>query len=410
MKILTALMTGAALIVLTPALVIADDSAMSFPVHDIIVSSNIPALNISVRNQSQSTNPAQRNLRVVSQAPVVNVAGQVWCKSFQNAQTRADSARVVFGNGGLASAPGGANFLGGWSPSPVVELGGDEEVRNYTINAPVNLPDQGAVWIGFNPVNHVEERLQNFVQNGAGSEADFLRVDDVFETTIKVNVVGWCEYEGQNVQGRYAGYRQIEVPVHIFYHGDPDIQDVIVGVGSANTLQAPVPWPGPSFSPGQPSRRAKPPARRTPPARGSESRTRYPTSGAAAALLAPVVKRVQRVQQRVRPPIQPADPQGGALQGGVSIATGDVNGDSTIALLVPAVQKMQEAPPAAAQEPGCAGLGSTLRREAARAVFGMLLGSGRSRGDAERPSLQDRMVDTVVDEAAGCRPASGTRD
>jgi hypothetical protein len=410
MKILTAVMTGAALIALTPNLVIADDSAMSFPVHDIIVSSNIPALNISVRNQSQSTNPAQRNLRVVSQAPVVNVAGQVWCKSFQNAQTRADTARVIFGNGGLASSPGGSNFLGGWSPSPVAELGGDEEVRNYTINAPVNLPDQGAVWIGLNPVHHVEERLQNFVQNGAGSEADFLRVDDVFETTIKVNVVGWCEYEGQNVQGRYAGYRQIEVPVHIFYHGDPDIQDAIVGVGTANTLQAPVPGPGPSFSPGQPSRRATPPARRTPPARGSDSRTRYSASGAAAALLPSTEKRVQRVQQRIQPPVLPADPHGSAGDGGVWIASGDVNGDGTVGLLLPAIQKMQDAPPAAAEQPGCAGLGSTLRREAARAVFGMLLGSGRSRRDAERPSLQDRMVDTVVDEAAGCRPATGSMD
>ncbi len=289
MKTLNLIIASCAALALAPGggAAAADDSAMSFPVHDIIVSSSIPALNISVRNQSQSTNPAQRNLRVVSQAPVVNAAGQVWCKSFQNAETRADAAQVTFGNGMLAAAPGGANFLGGWSASPVVELGGDEEVRNYSITAPVNFPDSGAAWIGFNPVNHVEQRLQNFVQNGAGSEADFLRVDDVFETTIKMNVVGWCEYEGQNIQGRYAGFRQIEVPLHIFYHGDPDIQDVVTGVGTATTLQAPVPGPGPSFSPGQPSRRATPPARRMPPARSNDSRMRQPSGAAAAALLAP---------------------------------------------------------------------------------------------------------------------------
>ncbi len=122
------------------------------------------------------------------------------------------------------------------------------------------------------------------------------------------------------------------------------------------------------------------------------------------------MKRVQRVQQRARPPVQPADPHGSAGDGGVWTASGDLNGDGTVGLLLPAVQKMQEAPPAAAEQPGCAGLGSTLRREAARAVVGMLLGSGRSRGDAERPSLQDRLVDSVVDEAAGCRPAAGPRD
>lgn len=402
MKTLTALVTGATLVALTPNIVVADDSAMSFPVHDIIVSSNIPALNISVRNQSQSTDPAQRNLRVVSQTPVVRAAGQVWCKSFQNAETRADAAQVTFGNGRLASAPGGANFLGGWSASPVVDLGGNEEVRNYSINAPVNFPDNGAASLGFNPVNHVEQRLQNFVQNGAGSEADFLRVDDVFETTIKVNVVGWCDYEGQNVQGRYAGFRQIDVPVHIFFHGDPDIEDVIVGVGTANTLQAP--------TPGQPGRRATPPTRRAPPARGNDARTRQPTRAAAPAIQASMAKRVQRVQQRIRPPAQPADPQGAAAQGGLSIASGDLNGDGTVGLLLPAVQKMHEPPAAAARESTCSDLGSTLRREAARAVVGALFGSGRSRRDAERPSLQDRLVDTVVDEASGCRPETDPAD
>ena len=402
MKTLTALLTGATLIALTPNPVVADDSAMSFAVHDIIVSSNIPALNISVRNQTQSTDPAQRNLRVVSQTPVVRAAGQVWCKSFQNAETRADAAQVIFGNGGLAAAPGGANFLGGWSASPVAELGGNEEVRNYSINAPVNFPDDGAAWIGLNPAHHVEQRLQNFVQNGAGSEADFLRVDDVFETTIKVNVVGWCDYEGQNVQGRYAGFRQIDVPVHIFYHGDPDIEDVIVGVGTANTLQAP--------APGQPGRRATPPTRRAPPARGNDSRMRQPTGAASPPIQASMAKRVQRVQQRVRPPVQPADPHGAAAQGGISIATGDLNGDGTVGLLLPAVQKMQQPPAAEAPESTCQDLGSTLRREAARAVFGALLGSGRSRRDAERPSLQDRLVDTVVDEASGCRPETDPAD
>lgn len=420
MKTLTALMTGATLIALTPAIVAADDSAMSFPVHDIIVNSSLPALNISVRNQSQSTNPSQRNLRVVSQRPVVSVAGQVWCKSFPNAETRADAARVVFGNGGLASSPGGADFVGGWSSSPLVELGGNEEVRNYTINAPANFPDHwtgGFITLGLNPVREVEERLQHFVQNGAGSEADFLRVDDVFETTIRVSVVGWCEYESQNLDGRYAGFRQFDVPVHIFYHGDPDIEDALVSVGSPGAVQAPTPGPGPSFAPAQPPPRATPPARRTPPARGRDTGTRQPPGGVAAAALPAVTKRVQRVQQRawpqarrqVEPQVQQPDP-GSASQGGVSVASGDLNGDAPVALLVPAVQKMQQPPAAATDAPGCTGLGATLRREAARAVIGMLRGSGQTRRDPDRPTIGDRLADSAIEQAAGCRPEDQPED
>lgn len=407
MKTLTALTAGAALIALTPAIAIANDADMSFAVHDVTISSNIPTLNISVRNQSNSTDPAQRNLRVTSQMPVVNVRGQVWCKSFSFAHTRADAAQVMFGNASLVTSPNGSDVLslGTWSSSPVAQLGADETLRNYNINAPVQFPDHwnGGISLGFNPVREVEQRMQQFVQNGAGSEADFLRVDDVFETTIKLNAVGWCEYNSENLQRRHAGFRQIEVPVHIFYRGDPDIADVIVGVGTADTVQAPKPPSGPSFAPGQPSRRATPPARRAPPARGNESRTRQPSAASAEALPVSLAKRVQRVQQRVRPPVRRADPQDSTLEGGVSIASGDINGDTTVGLLLPAVQKMQDSRPQAADEPLCADLGSTLRREAARAAVGFLFGSGRSRRDPDRPTIQDRLVDSAVDEVSGCR-------
>ena len=87
MKILTAFLAGAALTALTPAAVAADETDLSFAVHDILVTSNIPAINVSVRNLSPSPFPAMRNLRVTSPTPVLNVAGQVWCKSFQNTAT-----------------------------------------------------------------------------------------------------------------------------------------------------------------------------------------------------------------------------------------------------------------------------------------------------------------------------------
>lgn len=365
MKTLTALLAGAALIAITPGPAAADDSDMSFAVHNIIVSSNIPAINVSVRNLSPSPFPAMRNLRVTSPKPVLNVAGQVWCKSFQNAHTRADEAQVMFGNASVTSAPDGADVLtiGTWSASPVAQLGANETLRNYNIAAPVNFPDHwnGGIALGFNPVREVEERMQQFVQNGAGTEADFLRTDDVFETTITMNAVGWCEYDGQNLSNkRYAGLRRIEVPVHIFYQGDDDMEDPVTAVGSSGTIQAPPPPTGPSYAPppGRRGRDAAPPSRRVPSSRGGS--TRHP--------------------DREREPAE--------AHGDVYIAIPDIDGEDSEALLVPAVQRQQDDPEANPPRTGDrdrSGVGDVIRREAARAAIGALLGSGRSsRGSSPR--------------------------
>ena len=370
MKTLTALLAGAALTALTPAIAAADETDLSFAVHDILVTSYIPAINISVRNLSPSPFPAMRNLRVTSPTPVVHVAGQVWCKSFQHANTRADEAQVLFGQASVIASPGGADVLaiGAWSSSPVVPLGGDETLRNYSINAPVDFPDHwnGGFTLGFNPVEEVERRMQQYVQNGAGTEADFLRVDDVFETTITVNAVGWCDYDSQNLADRrYAGLRKIEVPVHIFYHGDEDIEDQVVAVGSSGTIQAPPPGPGPSWAP-PPARRgrdAAPPSRRNP-----------------------------------RPDGGTRDPEPQAAHGDVYIRIPDIDGEDPEGLIVPAVQRPR---PAAEAETGRgrpddrngSGIGDTIRREAGRAAIGALLGAVRgpreSRGSA-RPAPPER--------------------
>lgn len=362
MKTLTSLLAGATLIALMPAAAAADDSAMSVAVHDILVTSNIPAINISVRNLSPSPIPAMRNLRVTSPRPVIRVAGQVWCKAFQTAHIRADAAQVMFGNASLYSTQDGADIipLGIWSSSPMQILGGDELVRNYSINAPVDFPDHwnGGISLGFNPVREVEKRMEQFVQNGAGSEADFLRVDDVFETTIKVNAVGWCDYDSQNLQGRYAGYRQIDVPVHIFYHGDEDIEDQVTAVGSSGTIQAPPPPRGPSFAPppGRRGRDAAPPPRRAQPSRPDSARR----------------------PDREREPAE--------AEGGVAIAVGDINGEDAAGLILPAVQRQQDEQQAdrRTDDRDRSGIGDTIRREAARAAIGALLGSGRSSRGSSR--------------------------
>lgn len=370
MKTLTSLLAGATLMALSPGVAAADDSDMSVAVHDILVTSNIPAINISVRNLSPSPFPAMRNLRVTSPRPVIRVAGQVWCKAFQTAHIRADAAQVMFGNASLYSLPeGGAGIhpLGIWSSSPIQALGADELVRNYSINAPVDFPESwnGGISFGFNPVREVEKRMEQFVQNGAGTEADFLRVDDVFETTIKMNAVGWCDYDSGNNQYRYAGYRQIDVPVHIFYHGDPDIEDQVTAVGSGGTIQAPPPPPGPSFAPppGRRGRDAAPPPRRAPSSRGGETRR----------------------------PDREREPQ--EAQGDVYIAIPDIDGEDSEALIVPAVQRQQDPEETRADDDrrrtddrNGSTLGETITREAARAAIGALLGSGRSSRDSRPPA------------------------
>lgn len=377
MKILTPLVVGAALTALTPPAVLAGIPTMSFAVHDIIVSSNIPALNISVRNLSGSPDPALRDLRVTSPMPMLNVNGQVWCKSFQNAHTRADAAQILFGNVSLMSTQNGVDALtvGAWSASDVEGLGADETLRNYSIAAPVEFPDHwnGGVTLGFNPVRVVEDRLDNYVQNGAGSEASFLRVDDVFETTITLNAVGWCEYDSQNLNGkRYAGLREIEVPVHIFYHGDPEIEDQVTAVGTAGSVQA----RPPARQRGDAAR----PARRQDPPRNDDRRSDR-----------------RRDDDRAR-----RDPDS-AERGGVFIASGDIDGDGRQeGLLLPAVQRQHDPEAREPEARQCSAIESTLRREAGNLVTGWILGSDRPRRDSRRQSGRDRMVEDTVDRVMSC--------
>jgi hypothetical protein len=442
---------GAALIALAPTAAAASDAEMSFAIHDVSVTSNIPALNISVRNMSPSGLPAQRNLRVTSPKPMLSVAGQVWCKSFNAAHTRAASARVLFGNAHVVSSPDGADIypIGAWSSSPMVNLGADETLRNYSINAAVDFPDHwaGGVSLGFNPVKIVEERMQQFVQNGAGSQADFLRTDDVFETTITLNAVGWCEYESQNIEGRYAGVRRIEVPVHIFYHGDPDIEDTAAVVQSGGALQAPPPPPGPSYAPGQQGRRGAPARRGQYPPDGG-SNVRRPSGAEAAALLVPAVQRVreQSAEETAAadvfikiPDIEGESAEGRAIPRRQDLSRDTaanarrLSEDETAALLVPAIQAAREPASRAASEGGVfvasgdvdgdgaaqrqtagetrggrldaadtthdqgSGLREVVVREGVRAVAGWLLGSRR---DEDRSSGRARSTGAMQSTGA----------
>lgn len=394
--------------------VFADQTDYSFAVHDIIVTSNIPAVNISVRNMSASTDPADRDLRMVSDDPAFHVTGQVWCKSFNQGQTAAERARIVFGNANVVSSQNGADLLpiGPWGMSQFQTFSGSHNLENFSIQTTLDLPStwNGGVNLGpFNPVEYVEGRLDHYVEQGAGSEADFLRVDDVFETTITLNAVGWCSYQSQSTSGEYAGLRAIEVPVHIFYHGDADIQDVITSVGGANTMTAPVPNRARGTATAR-GANSQPPATSEPPARARP--------------------------QRVRTPASDGDgrPQAG-YTGGVRVATGDVNNDGAGgALILPAVQAARASGDAASSDQGtitytglenryagiepdeidnrfeqetayaedCPTVGSVVRREATNAIAGALFGSRANDRNRDRRSTRERLADDAIDRMTQC--------
>lgn len=422
----------------------ADSTDLSFAVHDIIVTSNIPAVNISVRNMSASTDPAQRNLRMVSDDPDFHVTGQVWCKSFNHGQTAAERARIMFGNANVVASQNGADLLpiGPWGHSPVQAFSGTHTLENFAIHAHMDLPESwngGVNLSGFNPVEHVERRLDHFLQQGAGSEADFLRVDDVFETTITLNAVGWCSYDSQNVSGEYAGLRAIQVPVHIFYHGDPDIQDVLQTVGGANSVAAQTPSRGRDRVSTQ-GAGASPPAR-TNPARSGADRVR-PGRDEAAGLILPAVQSSREGRDDraatgetgyVMSPVRVSSNHDQPRRGGVRVSAGDVNNSAARGLILPAVQSARARDESTAdtrtinytglehrnagvepegidsrfvedqpQNPDCPTLGSVVRREATNALIGAVFGSRAEERNRDRRSTSERLTDDAIDRLTGC--------
>lgn len=431
----------------TPAL--ADSTDLSFAVHDIIVTSNIPAVNISVRNMSASTDPADRDLRMVSADPSFHVTGQVWCKSFNQAETAAERARIVFGNANVVSAPNGADLLpmGTWGPSQYQTFSGTHTLENFSIQTTLDLPSSwnGGINLGtFNPVEHVEDRLEHYLEQGAGSEADFLRVDDVFETTITLNAVGWCSYESQNINGEYAGLRAIEVPVHIFYHGDSDIQDVITAVGGANTVTAQTPSRARDRVTTSGSG-ATPPARSNTPARSGPDRVR-PNGETASGLILPAVQQAREGRRNDRTASRESgyemsdvlisSQHGQSHRGGVRVAVGDITNDGASArgLILPAVQNVraaQDAPSSnggsinytglenrnagvepdeidnryaedTAQNPDCPTIGSVVRREATNALIGAVFGSRAEERNRDRRTTRERLTDDAIDRMTQC--------
>lgn len=285
----------------------ADGSDLSFAVHDVLITQYTNTINLTVRNVANSTDPAQRDLRLVSADPVIDIAGQVWCNSYNHADTGAIRADMRLGEVTIVSAPGGGAIPFELGPSAIAtqNYNGQDTLENFAFSQSIDLPDswdsEAAITLDYlNPVQVVEARLEHFLENSAGTAADFLRQDDVFEVEIDVSVVGWCHYESDNLDNDYAGARWVTVTAAIFYQGDDDIQDVIQTVGGADSVNAPVPSRARDTATTRGSS-ATPPARnsRPAPARvGTVSGDRAGDDDNEAALLLPAV---QSVREAARP-------------------------------------------------------------------------------------------------------------
>ncbi|MEE2526382.1 hypothetical protein V0U79_08390 [Hyphobacterium sp. HN65] len=308
MKLKQIMLGGLGLSVLASP-VFADGTDFPFAVHDIIISNHTQMVNITVANVSNSTDPADRELRMVSADPVVSINGQVWCNTYQFAETAALRADIRLGAVNIVSAPGGGTqpFMMSANPMATEAFSGTHNLENYAFQQSIDLPDSydadALVNMDyFNPVSIVEARLANFLENNAGTEADFLRQDDVFEAEFDVSIVGWCSYESDILDNDYAGARWVTIDAHIFYQGDDDIQDVVQTVSSVGSVTAPVPSRARGVATTRGSS-ATPPARNTRPARArvdTVNDDRASDDDNEAALLLPAVQRVREAARHSR--------------------------------------------------------------------------------------------------------------
>lgn len=276
---------AAGMAALAAGLAHADETHFTPGIESVTISHMTPQVQVTVRNTSNSPDPAARELRMVSNDPVVTVRGQFFCNSYSAntpGESRARRAQVLFGLTAPHPNSNGYELLpiGIWGESEMVEYNGARTGENFDIDAVMDLPEswdsEALVTLFFNPVETVEGHLEDFVSNGAGSAADFLRQDDVFEVEVPVSMTAWCEYAGR----WYPGVRQQTVTVAIFYQGDPNITDGAGVVNSVGDVAARVPnrartTTSATGSDGGPPARTSPPARtttETPPRRTNPQR------------------------------------------------------------------------------------------------------------------------------------------
>lgn len=208
----------------------ANDKDLHPVIDDIVITSDLPDLMITVRNIAQSTNPADRDLRVIgSTNQDIMVSGELHCQQSDVAQNAARKAQVMYGDVSINDYNNQLMYLGtSHSHSDVLEFGGTTPIRHFQIDAPVSYPEHHNALVNlapFDPIGIVEARMDSYVQNNVGSQADFLRTDDVFETPLRMNLIGWCHYQGGSINEEFVGYNSQVSTARIFYQGDGDIQE-----------------------------------------------------------------------------------------------------------------------------------------------------------------------------------------
>ena len=238
------LASAAAVLSTMPAL--AQSSDYSDGIDFVEIQSNIPMVNITVRNVATSTDPADRELRVVSANPEFEISGRLECTMYGPGNyARAHSVRASFGSQLYLHYTGdgiGVQDMFAFWKSDEQDFSDQFRSANFSLDVEMELPQEKSGLVNFvwNPVDYVEDRLATYVNNGAGSEADFLRQDDVFNTQLNINVVGECVRNISNNTYLRAGFQTYPVAINIFYQGDDDIRDIIGTVGSADAVAAPV--------------------------------------------------------------------------------------------------------------------------------------------------------------------------
>ena len=197
----------------------------------LTIFNTIGALDVSVVNLSGSSDAEERELTVVSSAPEIAVNGQVLCEE----GSTVTEIKFLMGTVGIYN---GKQLQEGfiWDSAEPLVYDTVSRGRLFSFDEEVETPltfdrHAGIVISGFDPVRVVEWELLKFVLNG-GSVVDFLRTDDVYETTFEVHAVGICD----TGSGEKHFYETREVTAYIFYHGDPNITPQVVGGGEKDVV------------------------------------------------------------------------------------------------------------------------------------------------------------------------------
>jgi hypothetical protein len=219
---------------LSTTAVASDTSDLPMGIASIPILSATPNIFITVENVSGSTKLEHRKLKVTSPDPPFSLSGQVFCKAILSGSTRLVESRVVFGDpvvltgGSLGSELFEVNV---WDATDPVTFQGNISSSNVAFQHDVDIPKtwNGGLFLGFNPSKVVEDELAMYASSG-GSAADFLRQDHVFAVPISVNLVGACESTTSYGVHLWEGYTRRKITAHVFYKGDPDIEDPVTPI------------------------------------------------------------------------------------------------------------------------------------------------------------------------------------